>query len=310
MKILFTTLILTCCSFLYSQDKKIDQLEILYSQEHYTKVLRKANKLLALPDYDYSGMPVFYKSLALFRLVGQEDWFPRHKNALIQAISAYDTFLEHDKANVYIKSHYFEIAELKIYLIEQEQTFRKQKLTSHAGKIKSFVDSRLKNISQYGVNVAPSKSEKIVVKPSNTKDPKEYSEKNISKSELNFREKIVAFAKKYIGVKYQWAGTSPKGFDCSGYIGYIFKNHGINVPRSAAAQKDNAKKLKLIEAFMGDLVFFKSGGKITHVGLVISKPNEELTMIHASTSKGIIITNVNQSNYWKPKLSGAGRVIS
>ena len=79
----------------FSQDKKIDKLEVLYAQEHYTKVLRKSNHLLANPEYDYSGMPSFYKSLVLFRLSGDEVWFRRHKKSIDDAIILYLKFVKY-----------------------------------------------------------------------------------------------------------------------------------------------------------------------------------------------------------------------
>ena len=309
MKALYILLLLSYCSLGYSQDRKIDKLEILYSQKHYTKVLRNANKLLAMPDYDYSGMPSFYKSLALFKLVDVEDWYTRHDNAVNEAITNYNTFLTYEKTDAYIKSHYFEIAELKLYLIDLQKILRQKKQHANALKIERFVQQQLKNVNEYGIDRSkPPLVNNKPIKP-NKKNNKNATEKPTESKSLSLRERIVAFARKYVGVKYLWAGNSPKGFDCSGYIGYIFKNHGIIMPRSAAGQKENSTKLKVIEAFMGDLVFFKSGSKITHVGLIISKPKEPLTMIHSSSSKGIIITNIDQSTYWKQKLSGAGRVI-
>ncbi len=301
--ILFTLLFIGVGSFSYGQDRKIDQLEILYSQSHFTKVIRKANKLLAIPDYDYSGMPVFYKSLATFNLIGQEDWFARNENALDEAIAYYDTFLMHDRSAIYIKSHYFEIADLKFYLVELRKTFKANH--NDAQKIESFINTQLKGIHLYNVNLKPKKTDNTSPK----KNKKEVSQKTPHKAQLSLRDKIVKFAKKYLGVKYKWAGTTPKGFDCSGYIGYVLKNYGFNLPRSAAAQKESSEKLKLNKAYKGDLIFFKSGTKVTHVGLVVSNLNESLTMIHASASKGIIITNIERSSYWKNKLSSAGRVI-
>ena len=66
---------------------------------------------------------------------------------------------------------------------------------------------------------------------------------------------------------------------------------------------------KLANAFKGDLVFFGHSGNITHVGLVISDKGAPLSMIHASSSKGIMLTNIETSSYWKPKLKGVGKVI-
>ena len=58
------------------------------------------------------------------------------------------------------------------------------------------------------------------------------------------------------------------------------------------------------------MIFFGKGNAITHVGIVVSEKGEPLTMIHSSTSKGIIITNIETSTYWKSKLKGIGSVIN
>jgi len=81
------------------------------------------------------------------------------------------------------------------------------------------------------------------------------------------------------------------------------------IPRTASAQLNGAKKVNVKEAYRGDLLFFSSGKNISHVGLVINKKGENLIMVHASTSKGVIITEIEKSTYWKPKLKAAGTFI-
>lgn len=286
----------------FGQDKRIDNLEILYSQKFYTKVIKKANKLLAIPDYDYSGMPRFYKAISMFKLVNDPDWYSKNNKAISKAIDIYDEFLTYPKAMDYTKSHYFEIADLKLYLTSLEKDLISKGKKKDAKLINKFISIQLRNVNRFGLEY----------QKNNSKPKTEITEKPNIKSNKKadlIREQVVRFAKKYLGVKYQWAGATPKGFDCSGFVGYVLKNYGILIPRTASEQKIKAQKLKFQNAFMGDLLFFKTGSKITHVGLVISKRSETLTMIHASTSKGIIITNVSGSSYWKPKLAAAGRYI-
>lgn len=112
---------------------------------------------------------------------------------------------------------------------------------------------------------------------------------------------LVSYAKKFIGVPYKWGGTSPAGFDCSGYIYYVFKNsQGVALPRTAASLFSNVG-LKVSAPVVGDLVFFQtySTGP-SHVGIYLGNNQ----FISATSSKGIKIDYMN-STYWKPRYLGA-----
>ena len=294
---IFVVIVLLMGLNTFGQNKKIDKLEVLYAQQHYTKVLRKSNALLANPEYDYSGMPSFYKSLALFRLSEDEIWLKRHKKSIDEAIELYRSFLAFKDAEHYIKSHYIEISDLKNHLTSLEKKLLRTGHKKESKQIKKFINKELKQIKGY-YNPA-SDNEK-----SNNDE-----QQNTSTSSNSLRHQIIAYAKTFIGVKYVWAGSDPSGFDCSGYTSYVLKKFNILITRTASGQMQGASKIKLSNAFMGDLVFFGHSGNITHVGLVVSEKGQDLSMIHASTSKGIIITNVDKSTYWKPKLKGAGKVV-
>ncbi|MBK9191615.1 MAG: C40 family peptidase [Crocinitomicaceae bacterium] len=279
----------------FGQDKKIDKLEMFYAQGYYAKVLRQSEKLLADPLYDYSGLPSFYKSLSLFRLSSDPYWLKRHTTAIDDAIAAYQDFLDNEKANAYVFAHYFEIAALKTYLEKLETSFRDRGLNGSADKLLYFMNNELNGIKS---------------KP----DPQPVKENNNSNTEAvstgsDLRNQIVAYAKQFIGVKYVWAGTDENGFDCSGYTSFVMKKYGIVLSRTASGQLSESKQIKVENAEKADLVFFGSDGKISHVGLVTSDKGAELEMIHASTSKGVIITNVVQSTYWNPKLQATGTYL-
>ncbi|MDG1914752.1 MAG: C40 family peptidase [Crocinitomix sp.] len=293
------------CSFLgMSQDRKIDQLEILYDQGYYTKVLRKSSKLIAMPAYDYSGLPSFYKSMALFRLSNDEVWFKRHDYAINEAVISYKDFMDNENIKDYLSAHYHEIASLKTYLVDLETKFKDLRLNGSSDQIQSFRMDELKGIkAKPDIEIeTPNNDDPIVVTNDNTTE----NNGGVSNS---IREKMVVYAKSLVGVKYVWAGSDPNGFDCSGLVGYVHKKYGLVIPRTASAQLNGAKKVNVKEAYRGDLLFFSSGKNISHVGLVINKKGENLIMVHASTSKGVIITEIEKSTYWKPKLKAAGTFI-
>lgn len=111
---------------------------------------------------------------------------------------------------------------------------------------------------------------------------------------------LITNAKALKGTKYVWGGTTTKGFDCSGFVQYVYKKSGIELPRTTAEMSKQgttiSSKSQLKE---GDLVFFATGAKkhkITHVGIYMGNNQ----VVHATTSNGVSVTNINDK-YWGNK---------
>ena len=121
---------------------------------------------------------------------------------------------------------------------------------------------------------------------------------------------LIKYAKKYLGGRYVWGGTKPNGFDCSGYVKYLYAKEGIRLPRTAYAQSKVGKSISRANLKKGDLLFFLTDKKrhipITHVGIYIGNGK----FIHAASRKdGIIISSLSKSKYSKYFVK-AKRVIS
>lgn len=127
-----------------------------------------------------------------------------------------------------------------------------------------------------------------------------------------FRKKVTDYGKKLVGTHYKYAGQSPKtGFDCSGFTSYVLKENGVTVSPASAIQATEGRAVPLDKVMPGDLIFFgESKKKISHVGLVVKRGPEGITCVHSTTSRGVIVENVSQSSYWKPKILFARDVIS
>ena len=105
---------------------------------------------------------------------------------------------------------------------------------------------------------------------------------------------IIATAKKYMGVKYVWGGESPSGFDCSGFMQYVFGKNGVSLPRTAEQQYQKGTWISKANLRAGDMVFFstyKAGA--SHVGIYLGSGD----FIHASTSKGVTISDLSSTYY-------------
>ena len=114
-------------------------------------------------------------------------------------------------------------------------------------------------------------------------------------------------AQKYIGIKYRSAGTSTSGFDCSGYVQYVYKKLGVSLPRTSKSMYGTGSAVNKSKLQSGDLVFFNTGGKgVSHVGIYLGNGK----FIHSSSSKGVSVASINDPYYWGSRYVGAKRVTS
>ena len=131
------------------------------------------------------------------------------------------------------------------------------------------------------------------------------------RAERALRADVIRYAKKQLGVKYKYAGRSPKGFDCSGFTMYVLQQFDVNLPAGSYAQENRGSQLRIDEVTAGDLIFFRrqKGGRVFHVAMVVENDRDGIKVIH-STSRGVVIDNISKSKYWKPKISTARDVIT
>ena len=121
--------------------------------------------------------------------------------------------------------------------------------------------------------------------------------------------KVLAVAKNYIGTPYKYGGSSEYGIDCSALMKNIFQPFGVDLPRISRSQATQGAKIPKEDLRKGDLIFFstsKSG--ISHVGIVSEIVDGVAQFIHASTSKGVVQSSLNDS-YWSKRYITARRLI-
>lgn len=125
------------------------------------------------------------------------------------------------------------------------------------------------------------------------------------KSYLAGQNGIVNLARQFLGVPYVWGGSSPNGFDCSGFVQYVYAQQGISLPRTADIQATAGYPVDKADLQPGDLVFFAGDYvNISHVGIYVGDGK----MIHASTSYGIAYDSLSR-DYRVAHYVGACRVL-
>lgn len=171
--------------------------------------------------------------------------------------------------------------------------------------------------------VAPAPSGEAKSSPANEKEQKKEKEKkpeakdaepptaeNVPESAafLPRKEvpKLIATAKKYMGTPYRFGGTTPKGFDCSGFVQFVFRRHGFAIPRAADEQYHLGQRVKKRQELEpGDLVFFTTYEKgASHCGIYLGKNQ----FIHVSSRRGVRVDSLDDE-YWKPRWYGGKHIV-
>ncbi len=118
-------------------------------------------------------------------------------------------------------------------------------------------------------------------------------------------------AEKYLGAPYKFGGDTSSGFDCSGLALKVFEENDYRLPRRSADQAETGKQIDIRDVKPGDLLFFATAGgsRVSHVGIVHDIGRDgEVKFIHSSTSKGVIISSLNEK-YWNKAYLHAQRVF-
>jgi len=157
----------------------------------------------------------------------------------------------------------------------------------------------------YSSTKSHSKSKKY--KKARSSKSETYSHSNHSSSTkarklVQTRTGISHSASKFKGAPYVYGGKKPNGFDCSGFITYVYNNQGIDVFGNSRSLATQGRRINLKQAKKGDLLFFGNNGKVSHVAIIISQSSGVLEVIHATSSRGVVQENIAGSKYWTPKI--------
>ena len=116
---------------------------------------------------------------------------------------------------------------------------------------------------------------------------------------------LVTYSMQFIGTPYASGGSSPAGFDCSGFTSYVYSNYGVSLPRTAAGQASVGVEVAKNDLMPGDLVFFNTFGGISHVGMYVG----DNSFIHATVPGDTVKISSMSSSYYSSRYVCARRVM-
>ncbi len=108
-----------------------------------------------------------------------------------------------------------------------------------------------------------------------------------------------------LGIRYKYGGNTPReGFDCSGFVKYLYNDQGLDIHRVSRDQAKQGQQIDPARAKPGDLVFYRRGANqpVFHVSMIVDARPGEIWVIHPTSSRGVIRENILASSYWKPKI--------
>jgi len=151
-----------------------------------------------------------------------------------------------------------------------------------------------------------SKSAPPVDRPAYDSGPKTVTSAKIITSSKG--SKVVSTARSLIGTPYKWGGRSPRtGFDCSGFVGYVYNRFGVELPRTSSDMRSVGRSVDSANLRPGDIVIYNISkkGKSLHVGIATGNG----TFVHApSSGKGVCESSMSL-DYWRDRFIGARRVF-
>ena len=165
----------------------------------------------------------------------------------------------------------------------------------------------------FSLSACKSKKKVITKKSKSSKTVKRTKTDN-SSTTINYStaaNNVVDNAKQFDGVRYKYGGTTKKGMDCSGLVYTSFKQENIALPRTTKKLAVKGDWVDIKEVQKGDLLFFatkKNSRNINHVGIVTESRVGNVEFIHASTSNGVIVSNLAE-RYWYFAFVQARRVL-
>lgn len=312
-KIVFLVLFIFTALSIHSQILEFDQLEMRYDQKQYRTVYKRASRLLDNPEYDFSYIPRYYLALSKFQLAQDKKWLRKNKFAIEEAAATIKEMAQTSEGRAVIRAHAYELSVLKNDLLLWMNVLQEDGDKTTFDRVNKVILELFPRVP----DVTEMEEDHIEIDFTPDRSDRDVPQKDVSDDVLSTvnsisspRSNIIDFSKSLLGTPYKWAGMTPAGFDCSGFTCYVYDQAtDLKLSHRSGDQFKEAKRIKEKDVKPGDFIFFGTGSRINHVGLVYSTENNSIQMIHSSTSIGVSIIDIYESDYWKKRIKGFGTFL-
>ena len=119
---------------------------------------------------------------------------------------------------------------------------------------------------------------------------------------------LADFAQQYVGTPYRWGGASPAGFDCTGFVMWVYSQFGVSMPHNEAGQMASGERVSADDLQPGDVLIFANTYRagLSHTGIYVGDGE----FVHAADERHGVTVSALWDSYWGPRLVGATRAIS
>lgn len=284
-KIIILLIILNPCFLALGQSQIHTKLNKIYKKDKPLKLIKKATKYNLKNKRD--PIPYYFISLGNYLLFTKSNNNYNFNKSISNLVKA----KKYGADKTYWENFKNEFDSLKVMMIKNVAYYKnnnKKVVKLCENYIKIFGDT----LPEYTEFCNKKIQNKIDYETNTTRSL--WSEK---------RDSIKVFANKFIGTPYKWAGESPGGFDCSGFVKYIYGHVNIKLPHNANKISYLGKKVSEKNAKTGDIILFghtnEKGHHAYHAGIIYENKEGEIKLIHSITS-GVHVTS-DYENYWKER---------
>jgi cell wall-associated NlpC family hydrolase len=286
MKKMLVIVCLLCVNLLYAQEKELEKIRKNFTSGKYEKTLKLCDKSLSVAANKKNPELYFYKSLSTFKQADSTSSV--YYKMILSSLAIAAKGKPYDRDSKYFTRENSEFNDLIGTAHKQSELKYYTNKTKDAKFLEGMLARSFKDTSELYYVLYNIEKKKVIEEITLKIAP--------LKSNAGKLDSIIYFAFTHVGKEYKFGKEGPDAFDCSGFIGYVFKHYGEKLPHNANMISKLGEEVPLENIKKGDLIFFGSSSAY-HVAMYVAEPGDNPKIIHC-VSRGVCIDSFDGSSHW------------